>query len=260
MILWLDDSIAKFQNGGKFTRYIPNLDWATMNQTLGMTKLGEHLLPPPEDETDSADIADDVPSKIAAIVQKALSISKEDYSPDIPLTSYGLDSLSASRVSVQLRPFVEVSQIQLLADIAVNGLLRKIAESTSEITTDSTDTKASNVLTKEDMLKHYLAELDSVSVAKRASLADPSGQVVFVTGTTGVLGASLLAKLLERSDVERVYAFNRPSAALQAKQEAALSDIGFSSSLARSSKLVLLGGDLTQANFGLSPTEFKQVS
>jgi thioesterase domain-containing protein len=63
-----------------------------------------------------------------AIVRKHLDVDEADFSADMPFTSYGLDSLSAGRLSYSLRPFLQISQLQLLADITLQDLEQRIQE------------------------------------------------------------------------------------------------------------------------------------
>ena len=41
---------------------------------------------------------------------------------DVPLTTYGLDSLTAAALSFELRPLLAISQVQLLADLTIKDL------------------------------------------------------------------------------------------------------------------------------------------
>ncbi|KAJ7214322.1 hypothetical protein GGX14DRAFT_550479 [Mycena pura] len=58
-----------------------------------------------------------------ATVRDALGISREDFSGDLALASYGLDSLSATRLATSLQPHLEVTQMQLLGQATWNELL-----------------------------------------------------------------------------------------------------------------------------------------
>lgn len=51
------------------------------------------------------------------IILTSLSISEADFSANVPLVAYGLDSLGASKLARALRPFVSVTQMQLLGQI-----------------------------------------------------------------------------------------------------------------------------------------------
>lgn len=66
----------------------------------------------------------DVP--LRDLVLQHLDVSADDFSPDIPFTTYGLDSLSAARLSYALRPFIAITQLQLLADLNLKDLQIRI--------------------------------------------------------------------------------------------------------------------------------------
>ena len=90
-----------------------------------------------------------------------------------------------------------------------------------------------------------------------------AGDVVLVTGSTGSLGCHLLAQLVSRTEVRRVYAFNRPSkdgTALRRRQEAELLVQGLSAQVLDSDRVVLLEGDLAQPMFGLPENVYSEVS
>ncbi|KAJ7790176.1 KR domain-containing protein [Mycena olivaceomarginata] len=57
------------------------------------------------------------------VLLDVLGISPDDFSPDIPLSSYGLDSLGASKLATGLRPFMTVTQMQLMGQTTWTELL-----------------------------------------------------------------------------------------------------------------------------------------
>ena len=80
------------------------------------------------------------------------------------------------------------------------------------------------------------------------------GDVILITGTTGSVGASTLAELLESPKVERVYALNRPhkkGLPLVTRQKRAFTSQGLKGDLVLSEKLVMLEGDLGRPCLGL---------
>lgn len=89
-----------------------------------------------------------------------------------------------------------------------------------------------------------------------------NGDVVLVTGTTGSLGCYLLDALIVSSDISRVYAFNRPSkhqTSLRERQSLALIERGIDVKILDSPKLVLLEGELTKPEWGLTRSIFLEV-
>ena len=89
-----------------------------------------------------------------------------------------------------------------------------------------------------------------------------SGDVVLITGTTGSIGASTLAELLESPKVEKVYAlsrFHRKGLPLIIRQKLALINQGLRGDLIHSEKLVILEGDLARPCLGLDESIRQEV-
>jgi thioesterase domain-containing protein/aryl carrier-like protein len=74
------------------------------------------------------------PSRGKTNLLDVLGISQEDFSPDIPLSSYGLDSVGASILSSTLRPFMDVTSQQLMGEKSWADLLQitKLSRTLSE--------------------------------------------------------------------------------------------------------------------------------
>ena len=95
------------------------------------------------------------------------------------------------------------------------------------------------------------------------ALKKRSGDVVLITGTTGSIGASTLAELLESPKVEKVYAlnrFHRKGLPLIIRQKLALINQGLRGDLIHSKKLVILEGDLARPCLGLEESIRQEVS
>ena len=88
------------------------------------------------------------------------------------------------------------------------------------------------------------------------------GDVVLITGTTGSIGASTLAELLDSPEVEKVYALNRPhkkGLPLVIRQRLALTSQGLAGDLVLSEKLVMLEGDMGRPCLGLEASIQREV-
>jgi hypothetical protein len=86
--------------------------------------------------------------------------------------------------------------------------------------------------------------------------------VIIVTGTTGALGSSVLAKLVELEDVAHVYAFNRRSndgRTLEERQREAFLKRNLDSGMASSLKVSLCEVDFEDTNFGLSEALLEEL-
>ncbi|TFY76506.1 hypothetical protein EWM64_g7507 [Hericium alpestre] len=86
------------------------------------------------------------------------------------------------------------------------------------------------------------------------SLPQPQKDTILLTGSTGGLGANILAHLVADPAVARIYAFNRKSSkqSLHDRQVEALRSRGLDTSLASSEKVVLVEADVSQENLGIS--------
>ena len=83
---------------------------------------------------------------------------------------------------------------------------------------------------------------------------------VLVTGTTGNLGAELLAILLKDDRVERVYTLDREaSVPVRDRQRARFADKGLDAELLKSEKLVALAGDAYADRLGQSEDVYNEV-
>jgi len=109
------------------------------------------------------------------------------------------------------------------------------------------------------MVAKYTSDFPSRPASRKTR---PSKDVVVVTGTTGSLGCHLLAKLASDYSVSRVYGFNRPArnqVPLRERQGSALKDRGLDASILDSEKIVLLEGDITKDNWGLSQETYDEL-
>ncbi|KAI0737725.1 KR domain-containing protein [Daedaleopsis nitida] len=117
---YVGDGIMKLREGATVWQYIPDLDWRAVrfaddgrsHQVYG------HLVPTEEQE--AVALGGDKKVSLSQIVCQVLDLKVDDVSIDVPLTSYGLDSLYAAALSFALRPILTISQIQLLADVTMD--------------------------------------------------------------------------------------------------------------------------------------------
>lgn len=96
---------------------------------------------------------------------------------------------------------------------------------------------------------------------KPTSSSAPLSDVVVLTGSTGALGTTLLAQLVQKDSVSKIYALNRKSSkSLKKRQEESLVERGYDPAIASSPKVVLLEGDAGQDLLGLSKGNYNEVS
>lgn len=214
-----------------------------------------------------------IPQSLRSIVCRVLDIAESDLSEDVPLLSYGLDSLSAAALSYSLSPLVSVSQIQLLAGVTLkqleqrlnireeSGYLSEEAQS-SETAQEELDveTEASHMLS---MLAEYSQNFPSMD-AVTPSQSTPNTRNVLITGTTGSLGAHILYRLLNDPETSRVFALFRkqegePLRTVTERQAAAFADRGLDLAALSSDKLVLLEVEFDSLQLGLQEHTYQEV-
>ena len=94
------------------------------------------------------------------------------------------------------------------------------------------------------------------------SAANPTSDVLLITGTTGGLGAALLAEAVASSEVSRVYAVNRKSeneVSLMDRQRSSLLALGLEPDIVVSPKVTMVEVDLSDPVFGIDPVTFEKV-
>ena len=116
----------------------------------------------------------------------------------------------------------------------------------------------------EEMIEKYSTGLDGTPPPEpTATATTPPAKVVLLTGSTGNLGAQILASLLEAENVERVYALNRPSSGSKSmfdRHRERFEDKALDDSLLASVKLVFLEGDAASPNLGMAENTYNEVS
>ena len=192
-------------------------------------------------------------SELLKQVVDFLDISMEDFSPELPFSAYGLDSLGATRISQAVRPYASVSQMQLLGGLSWNHLEERIKEQSMGEDSVLRRSPIDDVL---EMMAQYSKEF----APHTGTNPLPSHDVVLVTGTTGTIGSNVLAQLVADAKVGRVYCFNRQgSTPLDVRQRTALGDRGLDPSVVDSPRVVLLEGIISQPKLGLADDLYEEV-
>ncbi|KAJ4493057.1 hypothetical protein C8J55DRAFT_556028 [Lentinula edodes] len=108
-----------------FYLYVPPWSWDKASAGLGTACLPmfSHLFSDEAAHGGSAGKKDASADVIKNIVLSFLDVAEDDFSMSTPLTSYGLDSLSAGHLSVALRPYLQIAQMQLLSDITTEDIV-----------------------------------------------------------------------------------------------------------------------------------------
>ncbi|KAI1173253.1 hypothetical protein F4777DRAFT_589987 [Nemania sp. FL0916] len=84
------------------------------------------------------------------------------------------------------------------------------------------------------------------------------GQVVILTGSTGMLGSYMLDRLVRNPSVKRVVCLNRPGDGGKKRQMAAMADRGLATDY--EAKCTFLHADMSRDDFGLSGDAFKELA
>ena len=238
---YLEDGLLKLYSGVRARYYIPNLPWNQLHKKFGLASDAVHLTTKEEITTAPREGGE---SSVFDKVLNMLDLSVSDFSPEVPFTSYGMDSLAATRISEALRPYIKVSQIQLLGGMTWDNLEAKMREAGTA--TDG----ASPVNLAEPLVK--MAEKYSKNFGTHIpSLEPPTKDTIVITGTSGSIGSSILVNCLRCPNVKHIFALNRPSANPVETQKAALERRGFDPSLVDTPKLTLLNADLAAGDLGI---------
>ncbi|KAH9918099.1 ketoacyl-synt-domain-containing protein [Fomitopsis serialis] len=131
----IGDALLKMREGPVW-QYIPDCDWSLVQSKNGSSPLYDHLVVKESQSDTDQNSSKDLERDLGNIICDALDIDHEDLSSDVPLTSYGLDSLSAMALSHALEPYLAISQLQLLADVTLADLEQLREESQSATTPD----------------------------------------------------------------------------------------------------------------------------
>ncbi|KAM5543754.1 hypothetical protein V8D89_002371 [Ganoderma adspersum] len=263
---YVGDGIQKLRDRPVW-QYIPTFDWRGVRDNMGSSPMYDHLIP--DDDEDFATQGGDGKPSLLQIVCRILDIKEEDVTPEVPLTTYGLDSLSAASLSFALRPIVAVSQLQLLADLTVKDLLARVEETAVDSTPDQLlsgsppavkqDAAAEKVHEMEELVERLSADLAPSAV--RGPARETLGAIV-VTGTTGSLGAHALAHLLKNSGFNKVYALVRPGdggVGAKQRQVSAFKFRGLDTSLLDSSRFVTVPCILNKPALGMPQEVYREI-
>ena len=110
-------------------QYVPDLDWHAVRTHMGPSQLYDVLAPPSDaNNAPVANTGEGAADAVLRTVCRVLDVGAGEASVDVPLTAYGLDSLSASALSHALRPLLMVSQVQLLANVTIKDLQKRVTQ------------------------------------------------------------------------------------------------------------------------------------
>ena len=132
MCEYVGDGLLRLYEGKPVWQCIPNFNWRAVRDNMGSSQLYDHLVPTQTIEAATSARVDDGKS-VMHVVCRVLDLKPEEVSIDVPLTTYGLDSLSAAALSFALRPLFAISQVQLLADLTIKDLQGRLASKNGSV-------------------------------------------------------------------------------------------------------------------------------
>ncbi|KAJ3821631.1 putative aminoadipate reductase [Lentinula raphanica] len=189
--------------------------------------------------------------------------------PTHDLFEQGFDSLVSTILRLHivgaLRKFEdpalarEVPQSVVYSHPTVESLTRYILNLVNNRNGDETSAQTRSQII-EEMIEKYSQGLEDPPPSPQIPYLNQTHHVL-LTGSTGNLGAELLAGLLSNDSVHRVYALNRTSfkSSILDRHRSRFENKGLDASLLASPKLVFLEGEVSSDNLGLEDSMFNEL-
>lgn len=201
-----------------------------------------------------------------AVVEKLITVPLKD---EDDIFQHGCDSLQATWIrNTILRALHDSAKIDTRKVnsnfVYDHPIISRMSSFVLALALGTTDGEDRQSVSHADAMRAMVAKYSKDFPIHRGSAAAnmESGKVVLIIGTTGGLGCYALKELVADPKVARVYAFNRPAKhgqTLYERQKSALADRGLDASIVDSEKVVLLEGDLSAANFGLTEKVYQEL-
>lgn len=276
----IQDALGRLEMGQAVPYYIPgNLDWTVSYKVAeschtAFSHLAEH-----EDEDDQLAAGAQGLDLVSSLLGRVLNLEPDAIEDSAFLSSLGLDSLSASKLSgmLEAEAGVKMTQLQLLGPVTVTAL-RTIVQAATGATAgaapgdaapakDAVAVAAAAAIETVDYAADVAkfeaeAQLGAAVAAFDAAGLTPSSSVhVFATGATGHLGSHALAATLTALPSAKatllVRADNVDEA--QARVEATFAKFHLDTSLLLARTEIVLG-DVTQPQLGLAPEDWARLA
>ncbi|THH09230.1 hypothetical protein EW145_g2182 [Phellinidium pouzarii] len=208
---------------------------------------------------------------VRQVVEKTMKKNHHEISDNVDLFEFGLDSLQATwirntllRVLREAHPTVarKLSATFIYDHPTISGLADYISASISGASVASVGSAEDKRRELQALVSKYTEFFPEFKPAPAGQLNEAVGDVVLLTGSTGSLGSNILAKLIQRAGIARVYALSRPSpdgASAKDRHVAAFTREGLDVDSLDSSKVRFLVGDPSYADFAVEPTVFKEM-
>ncbi|KAJ3555005.1 hypothetical protein NM688_g2810 [Phlebia brevispora] len=257
---YIEDSLFKLKEG-PVGQYIPGFNWDAVNASAGESAIYKDLV---SKKSEGGAGGQENTINLRELICTTLDVPDEDLADDVPLTQYGLDSLSAAFLSVQLSSVITISQIQLLADVTIKQLQERMGQDPNDAPPE--ESKEDHVAKKVKAM-HEMADKYGTNFVCNSTQGKPdeNHKTVLLTGSTGSVGSHMLARLLQSDKTVHVFAFLRKQKqggdnVNVERQKAAFVDRGLDTELLISPKLTILSGNLTEPFLGLTEERYEQLT
>ncbi|KAL4077414.1 putative aminoadipate reductase [Scleroderma citrinum] len=198
------------------------------------------------------------------MVHATMVNSDTPVNPEVDLFEQGFDSLSATFLRNRISGSLKASPIQSIRDVA-SHISPNVIFSNSTLT--GLATYIVNFINGEVSTVDPKAEIERMIEKYSSGLQSPApkdgdeGHIILMTGSTGGLGSYMLASLLNRNDVVKIYALNRRSKTATAKerQRSSFEDRGLDTSLLESNRLVYIEGETPRHQLGLDQQIYEEM-
>ncbi|KAL4401619.1 fatty acid synthase [Malassezia pachydermatis] len=285
-------SVARLVMGGSNHNgyFIQPMDWEMMQEISPANAWSiSHLIEHHDDDADEGDDEGDNADPVGVLLGKLLNVDIETVDDTMFLSTLGLDSLSASKLSaILLAEFgTTVTQLQLLGPVSVATLRQIVADSQAE-KGDSAAAPAkkggaakpkapgANKPETAKVNTSALATIDYASEPEKLDDLPPSvvglvpfdaktlspenKQEVLVTGATGYMGATVLEAVLEAFPNAQVTAVVRgsPEGGLDRIKDVATKR--HLKTLSHLDRVKAVSGDVTKPKLGLSNADWAMLA
>ncbi|KAG8735152.1 hypothetical protein FRC10_010948 [Ceratobasidium sp. 414] len=204
------------------------------------------------------------------VAERVQDILGREIEIGVDLFHQGMDSLTATVLLRTLKGALYSDDLSTLASgltpqvIFANPTVRQLSELLVQLcnlgdTTSPGDFRTSALDAIRSMINKYDSGWSTPKRSLEARTLPPKERVV-VTGTTGALGSYLLAQVLANNQVEKVWALNRGSKDIMARQRASFEDKLLDVEALKNEKLALLEADLEDEKLGLEAGIYEEVS
>ncbi|KAI0598280.1 hypothetical protein F4775DRAFT_556107 [Biscogniauxia sp. FL1348] len=204
------------------------------------------------------------------VYAETLDKDGNEISPEDDLLSLGLDSLASSILSARLKAGlrsygVESEKLDLINNKLIYSAttIRRMAEALAALVAGNG--KLDEILSStsyeetEKLVEKFESQLPRSITEQEQHVPGDSDQTIILTGSTGSLGSYILASLLARTDIKKIYCLNRGKDA-KAKQEISLSNRGLPALPAQDDRVLFLQAQLSAPNLGLHADQYAALA